>query len=99
MVLRAIIVINKETGQKNVTLTREMLAPTEDFVPSGDWINIDVLDRAIEIYATEELEHLLDCELRSVDNVHDMTPSIDIPLSELQMESAIGLLDNMIGKK
>lgn len=74
MKVRVITQLNRCTRQKNVILTRDFLAPVEDFL-IGSWPESDVKDGIVLILAWSDdtiIERLLDTELRSEDD-----PEID----------------------
>jgi len=73
MQLRIIIQLNKATLQKNVIITRDMLAPVEDFLIA--WPESTVYDSVVLLLAMGDdtiLEGLFDTELRS-----ELDPLVD----------------------
>jgi hypothetical protein len=69
MQVRIIIQTNRDTGQKNVVLTMDKLAPVEDFLV-GSWPNSDVIEGIVLLLCLGDdtiVDGLLDTELRSVD--------------------------------
>jgi hypothetical protein len=79
MVFRAIIQINKATGERNLFLTRNMLLPREDFLVSCPHADEVIIDQAVEIYAPDEVLALIEAEYRGADNTeHLFESSVDI---------------------
>ena len=69
MKTRAIVQINPETGQKNVTLTTDSITSLEDFL--APWPNSEVHVGEVLILSADDgniVDYILDTELRSVDN-------------------------------
>lgn len=68
MKAKAILQVNKVTGQKMLTLTQDSTIPNEDFlICSGDWVVSEVFISEVLLLSDDpEIESaLLDTELRS----------------------------------
>jgi hypothetical protein len=76
MQTRIIVQVNTDTGQKNVVITTDMLAPVEDFLV-GSWPNSTVTEGIILLLWLGDdtiVEGLLDTELHSLDKDGQVTP-------------------------
>lgn len=74
MKVRVVIQIHPD-GQKNVCFTQDPLVDPEDLIVRGNgWENATIIrDEIILVGDGLTLQHLLDTELRSVDNSHSIT--------------------------
>lgn len=78
MKTRAIVQIDPQTGQKNVTFTTDDFSPVEDFLIP--WPKSEVIDGYVLILAMDGngiVDQLIDTEFRSVDS--DMSALLAVP--------------------
>lgn len=69
MKARVIVQVNKDTGQRNVVFTTDMMAPLEDFLVCS-WKNSEVLTGTVLLLSLDSdtiVEKLMDAELHSVE--------------------------------